>query len=365
MNPGHPPQGDPPGLRLENLRAWLVDHVEPFDGSTPLSASLLAGGRSNITYVISDAQGSQCVLRRPPLGHVMPSAHDMVREYRVLSALNRIGFPTPHVRALCEDVTVIGASFMVMDLVDGRVFDTAERTQTLSKSEAGDVSGELVARLVELHQIDVSQAGLGDFGRPHDYLKRQVARWSQQWELTKTGNLRALDELKERLGREISLIRGDLPSSLVHGDYRLDNTIFDANGARIVGVLDWEMSTLGDPIADLGLSLLYWSEPSDVLRSRFPVAAGVTSPAGFWSRQEVAEDYANRSGRSLDHLKPCVALACFKMAVIMESIHHRTLTGNQIGVAASTTDGLAGVAQNLAEIGLDVLRNGVFEGLRN
>lgn len=359
------PLSDTPGLRMDALRAWLPGRVDGFDGTGPLSAQLLAGGRSNVTYLVADGQGTRCVLRRPPLGHVMPSAHDMAREFRVLSGLNRVGFPTPRVHALCEDASVIGAAFMIMDFVDGRVFDTAARTATLEPQAAGDICEVLVSTLVALHDVDVQQAELSTLGRPHDYLNRQVARWGQQWQFTKTRELTAVDHLYGWLQREIAALPSDLLAVLVHGDYRLDNTILDPHSARILAVLDWEMSTLGDPIADLGLSLLYWSEVGDGLRSQVPVATGVTSGGGFWDRSQLVDRYVTLSGRTADHLDQCVALACFKMAVIMESIHFRNLDGLQVGTASSGDDDLSQVAQSLAELGLAVTRVGTFDGLRS
>lgn len=354
---------DPPGLRLEPLRSWMEESVPNFDASAPLQATLLAGGRSNISYKLTDASGSSWVLRRPPLGHIMPSAHDMGREFRVLSGLNKVLFPTPTTRAHCEDESVIGAKFMMMDFVDGRVIESAQTALSLSATQASEISQELVDTLARLHAVDPAAAGLDQLGKPAGYLQRQVKRWGEQWQITKTRELPEIEVLRAWLEAAIVKVPESLPTSIVHGDYRIDNVILAGDKSQIVAVLDWEMSTLGDPISDLAISLVYWSQATDTLRKKIPVAEDVTSGLGFWSRQQVLDRYVSQTGLDISHLDECVALACFKLAVIMESIHHRNLSGQQLGAAAGAQSTMGEAAVALTELGLAVTRQGAIEAL--
>lgn len=354
---------DPPGMRTPELLVWLSTHLPEFDASGPPEYRLLAGGRSNVTYAVTDTSGRRWALRRPPLGHVMPSAHDMSREFRVLQGLGRVGFPAPPARVLCEDDAVIGAPFMVMDFVDGRVIGSSEDARDLSADEASGVSRTLVEGLASLHQVDVAAAGLADFGRPQGYLQRQVTRWGQQWPITKTRELASIDTLYAWLTEQVRDLPEDSPWSLVHGDYRLDNVILTPDLSRLLAVLDWEMSTLGDPVADLAIALVYWTEAGDGLRSGIPVAQGVTSGPGFWTRQQIADGYAVASGSDLRNLELCVVLACFKLAVIMESIHYRNLGGQQIGATAERGEDMGAATEAFAELGLQVISTGGIDGL--
>lgn len=356
--------GDLPGLRLASLAQWLSAQGIGLDQGSPLEATLLAGGRSNVSYQLTDAVGPRWVLRRPPLGHVMPSAHDMGREYRVLSGLNRVGFPAPTALVECVDESVIGAPFMVMSFVPGRVIDSAEKARALTPTATRDVSTALVHAMADLHAIDVQDAGLAELGRPDGYLPRQVSRWSRQWQLTKTRDLASVDALRGWLANRVTRLPADLPSALVHGDFRLDNVILDAERPEVRAVLDWEMSTLGDPVADLAVSLTYWSTPADSLRRSVPVANRVTEAAGFFDRAQFVDEYVRLTGRDVDHLDFCTALACFKLAVIMESIHYRSLEGNQLGTSGhDDAESMGAAAEALAELGLAVTRLGTIDGL--
>ena len=357
------PDMDPPGLRMTSLATWLGQRDLPIDADGPLSAHLFPGGRSNVTYRLTDRHGNSIVLRRPPLGHVLPSAHDMSREYRVLSGLGRAGFPAPIAYALCEDDDIIGSSFVVMSFVEGRVISDAQGAAALSEHEAGEISESLISTLVRLHHVDTSQAELTDLGKPEGYLVRQLTRWSRQWELTKTRDLPIIDELRDRLGALLPQLPDAVPATLVHGDFRLDNSILAADGPNILAVLDWEMSTLGDPLSDLALTLLYWTRPNDNLRRLVPIAPGVTERNGFWDRSRVIEEYGNLSGLNLDYLDARTALACFKLAVITESIHARTLGGQQLGTATMNDENMGKSTEYLAELGLNVLRLGTVAGL--
>ena len=356
-----PAHTDPPGLDRDAVVSWLA--VNGIRLVEPVGASLFPGGRSNVTYRLVDAEGSSIVLRRPPLGNVLPTAHDMGREHRVLSGLNRVGFPAPQALALCSDDAVTGAPFLVMSYVDGRIIATAEQADGLSADERDAISASLVAALADLHAVDVDAAGLAELGRPEGYLPRQLSRWSKQWGLTRTRDLASMDRLQEVLAGLIEPLPTDLPWSLVHGDYRLDNVILAPGSADVRAVLDWEMSTLGDPVADLALTLVYWSEAGDRLRHRVPVAENLTDAPGFWSRGRIVDEYARTSGRPMDHLDACTALACFKLAVITESIHARTLSGKQLGTAAGDVHAMGVATEALAELGLAVASVGTVAGL--
>lgn len=351
---------DPDGLRLTALVEWMTSAAIGAGG--PLRAELLAGGRSNVSYRIIDSAGHDWVLRRPPLGHVLPTAHDMAREYRVLSGLISVGFPTPHVVALCEDDSVIGAPFMLMEYVPGRVIDSQAKAKELTSDAAATACASLVDTLAALHAIEPTTAGLGELGRADGYLERQVRRWTQQWSLTRTRELPDVDALGVDLAERVASV----PSSgaaIVHGDYRLDNTILGLDHPTVKAVVDWEMSTLGDPVMDLAILLVYWMDPGDGLRASVPVAEHITDLPGFFTRAQVAERYAEASGSSLESLDFCAALASFKLAVIMESILARSLQGQQLGAGAQEIDGMRRATEALAAMGRAVLARGAVAGL--
>jgi aminoglycoside phosphotransferase (APT) family kinase protein len=312
-------------LDLDALAPWFAANVEGA-GDGPLHAELIAGGRSNLTYVIGDG-AHNWVLRRPPLGHVVETAHDMTREHRVMSALAGTEVPVPRVYATCEDPTVIGAPFYVMERVDGQVLRELEEIATMTPEEARRCSHALVDVLEALHAVDYAAVGLGDFGRPDGFLARNLARWGKQWQANKTRDLPAIDELARRLD---AALPASGPATIVHGDYRLDNTMLAPDDpGRIVAVLDWEMSTLGDPLTDLALLLVYWDGGGADLP--FASTRGVSQVRGFMPASEVITRYAERSGRSIEHLDFYVVFALYKLAVILEGINARFLMGKTVG----------------------------------
>jgi aminoglycoside phosphotransferase (APT) family kinase protein len=329
--------------------------VPAFDVSGPCRAELLAGGRSNLTYVVTDASGRRWAIRRPPLGHLLPSAHDLGRESTVLQALNKAGYPVPKPWALCEDPSIIGARFLVMDFVDGLVIADHIDAAHLTPSQAVNASHLLVEGFARLHQLDARAIGLGDFGRPEGYLARQVRRWGQQWQLTKTREIAGIDRMADWLAERVTTLPDGLPWSLVHGDYRMDNVIIDPDFTSLRAVLDWEMSTLGDPVADLAVALVYWSQADDRLRREVPVARDVTSGPGFWRRETIVEQYAALTGLDLEHLGFCLVLACYKLAVIMESLNVRGLNGQQLGAAKERGEDMDGAVLALAELGVNLI----------
>ncbi len=354
---------DPPGLDLATLTPWLAERVPGFDGSGPPSCRLLVGGRSNLTYELVDVSGRRYILRRPPLGHVMPKAHDMSREFRVLAGLGRVAFPVPDVHVLCEDRAIIGVPFMLMDFVEGRVIANAEDSRLFTPEQADVVSRTFVQGLTSLHQVDVATAGLEDFGRPFGYLARQVDLWARQWGNTKTRDLPELDQLGVWLRQHVDDVPEGRSSALVHGDYRLDNLILDPSLNRLQAVLDWEMSTLGDPVADLAIALVYWTQSDDQLRTSLPVAQELTSAPGFWTRARIVDEYVIATGLNVDHLQLCTALACYKLAVIMESIHFRRLAGQQLGASEDRNEEMGSAVIALAQLGHMVIDHGALAGL--
>ncbi|WP_344457770.1 phosphotransferase family protein [Actinocorallia aurantiaca] len=313
-----------PGLDFPQLSRWLEQALP--DAGELTGATLIAGGRSNLTYRL-DLSGRSVALRRQPLGHVLPTAHDMAREYRVLSALaGSGGVPVPRPLALCTDKSVLGADFYLMEWVDGRILRTVEDAADVTPEQAGELSQRLAEALAAIHTLDVKAAGLSDFGRPEGYMARQLKRWGQQWERSKTRELPAYDKLVTRLAEGLP---EHSPASLVHGDFRLDNALVRLEPKpEIAAVVDWEMSTLGDPLADLGLTLVYWLEPGE---EALPVGATVTAAPGFGTRAQFVEAYANLTGFDVDGLDYYVAFGCFKLAIILEGIHARFLQNATVG----------------------------------
>jgi aminoglycoside phosphotransferase (APT) family kinase protein len=319
---GVPGVEDPP--RLDEWMANAGLDYGPLRGVT-----LIAGGRSNLTYRL-DLDGAQLVLRRPPLGHVLPTAHDMTREYRVLTALQGTQVPVPRPVAICPDTEVIGAPFYLMQYVDGLVLRTPADGAILTPELAGELSELLAQTMATIHGVQIDEVGLTGFGRPDGYIARQLARWQRQWELSVTSERPGYDELVARLAE-------GLPESsegtLVHGDFRLDNTLVNlGHPARIAAVVDWEMSTLGDPLADLGLTLSYWADTGDDKGFLdINVSAGITALPGFYSREQFADRYAELTGRDVSGIGYYVAFGYFKLAVILEGIYARYLQGKTVG----------------------------------
>jgi aminoglycoside phosphotransferase (APT) family kinase protein len=293
------------------------------------AVQLIAGGRSNLTYRL-DLDGGQIVLRRPPLGHVLPTAHDMSREYRVLSALAGTAVPVPQPLAICQDPEVIGAPFYLMRYVEGLVLRTAQDGELLSPAQAAELSELLAQMLGTIHGLDLAAVGLDTFGRPEGYLARQLARWQRQWELSNNREMPGYDELVARLTAGLpDPVQAE--GTLVHGDFRLDNTLVQlTTPARIAAVVDWEMSTLGDPLADLGLTLSYWADAGEA----FPdlnVGATVTGLPGFYTRGQFAARYAELTGRDVSAIGYYIAFGYFKLAVVLEGIHARYLLNQTVG----------------------------------
>ncbi|MEU9068104.1 phosphotransferase family protein [Streptomyces sp. NPDC048306] len=317
MSPDHPP-----GLDLDRLRV-LLDRERPGLVTGPLSGRLIEGGRSNLTSAVSDG-AARWVVRRPPLGHVLATAHDMRREHRVISALHPTDVPVPRPVLLCEDEEVLGAPFYVMEFVEGTPYRTAEQLAPLGPERTRAAVLNLVDTLVGLHAVDPAEVGLADFGRPEGFLDRQLRRWAKQLDASRNRDLAGIDELHATLGRELP--RSPAPT-VVHGDYRLDNVLIGGEGDQIRAILDWEMSTLGDPLTDLGLLVMY-SSPLGMPDS--PVSTTAQAP-GHPAPAELIERYAARSGRDVTTVAWYTAFAWFKLAVILEGIHYRYTLGQTVG----------------------------------
>lgn len=317
----------PPGLDLDALHRYLAAHLPEYGGR--LDAQLLAGGKSNLTYKLTDG-AHRWVLRRPPLGTLTPSAHDMAREYRVVAALGATGVPVAPAVLLCEDTSVLGVPFAITGYVPGRVLQSAEDTAALGPEEQRECGFELIARLCELHAVDPSAVGLEGFGRAEGYLERQVRRWLDQWERVRTRDSADTHELARRLRAALPARSG---RAIVHGDFRLDNVILHPDRLSVAAIVDWEMSTLGDPLADLGLTLVYWDPLTEPVLGVGHIRSG---PNNFPGPDELAQRYARESGRDLGDLDFYVALGCFKLAVIAEGIHQRYCKGDTVGEGFST-----------------------------
>jgi aminoglycoside phosphotransferase (APT) family kinase protein len=333
------------GIDLPALQAWF-DRTVP--GTQRLHVQLLQGGRSNLTYRLTDGV-HDWVLRRPPLGILTPSAHDMAREYRVVAALAGSAVPVAPAVAQCDDPAVLGVPFTVVEYVIGRTIRTREELGTLTGAEVHRCAFGLVEVLGRLHAVDPAAVGLGDFGRAEGYLGRQVRRWYDQWTRVATRELADLETLHDILRRSCPAESG---TSIVHGDFRIDNAILDAGDAGVVRALvDWEMATLGDPLADLGLHLAYLDVAFDPVIGGDAAATSPRMPAPA----ALAAHYGEVTGRDVADLTFHLGLGYFKAAVIAEGIHARHVQGHTVGEGF----GLVGTAvPRLAAAGLAAVRAG-------
>ena len=327
------------GINVEAVSAWLAANI---DGAVaPFEFTLIAGGRSNLTFRVVGADGTAFVLRRPPLGHVLATAHDMAREHRIISAVGRTGVPVPRALGLCTDTSVNDAPFYVMSWVDGVVLDSPEKAVALDPSLRVAASEHLIDVLADLHDVDIDAVGLGDLAKREGYVERQVKRWSTQWEQSKTRELAEIDEVARRLRDRLPTQQG---VAIAHGDYRFGNCLTDVGAGRVAAVLDWELCTLGDPLADVGYLGVYWyTGDTAMARANDPTPAG-----GFASYDQLLQRYAARTGRDLSGIDYYVAFSCWRLAVISEGVYARYLhgaMGKQEGVDLSAlktgTEGLA------------------------
>ncbi len=299
----------------------------------PVRFDLVTAGRSNLTYRVTDASGSRWAMRRPPFGPLLPTAHDVAREHRILAALATADVPVPAVVALCDDETVSDVPLLVMSYVDGIVLRDEEAARSLTVEQRRTVAASLVDTLAALHAVDPDAIGLGDLSRRDAYVERQLRRWRRQLESSATPALPVLAEAFDLLHGSIPEQRG---VAIVHGDYKLDNVVLD-DRCRVVGVLDWELCTLGDPLADVGALLAYWRAPGEAPRTMVPTP---TALDGFPSRAELARRYAEQTGRDLGDVHYFTAFAYWKLVCIAVGVRERLLEGSG-GGDRSGADGLA------------------------
>ena len=352
------------GIKDAEVRGWLLENVNGL--AAPLSFDLISGGRSNLTYAVTDAKGRKVVLRRPPVSHVLSTAHDMAREYRVISALRDTDVPVAPALAFCGDEAVNDRPFYVMGFVDGHVLRDVSGTEAVLDEPRRTVAGnQLVDVLAAIHRVDVDQVGLGDFARRDGYIERQLRRWHGQFaksqeQAKEIGVYRPVplvDEVHALLTERLPAQQG---TAIVHGDYRLDNTIM-SDGGQIMAVLDWELCTLGDPLADVGTLLAYWAEPPGRQAAPSPAVVTMAQSAatglpGFPSRDAVAARYAAASGRDLSHIGYYMAFAYWKLACILEGVFVR-YAANAMGAGAHDADVLAPGVEDRARRALEALQD--------
>ena len=335
---------DVSGIDSVNVTAWMRERVPSV--AEPLRFEPITGGLSNLTYRVTDRDGSRWVLRRPPLGHVLATAHDMGREFRIIDALTPTKVPVAPLIGFCDDESINGAPFYVMGFVDGIIARSTIDAEALDIDARETACRSLIDVLGSIHEVDVDDIGLGDLGRRESYVERQLSRWQRQWESTKDREVPAMEELHRRLA---SSVPQQGPATIVHGDYRLDNCILSDSGT-IAAVLDWELCTLGDPLADLGFMLVYWDRPDDTVSLG---RDGATTLEGFATREQIVDMYATRTGRDVSGIGYYVALGYWKLACILQGVLVRYRSGAMGDTANS--DPMNDQVNMLASAGLAAL----------
>jgi len=339
------------GLNLPALRAWLAEEFEGFEA--PIRFELVTAGGSNLTYRVEDATGQLLALRRPPERSRIRTAHDMSREWRILEALHahpEAGVPVPAPRAYCADPEVLGAEFYLMDFAEGRILRGPEDARGLERAECRVATESLVDVQVAMHRLDPERVGLGDLGRRENYVERQLARWRKQAEAVKTRDLPRMEALHDTLA---ACVPPQQAVGLVHGDYRFDNTVLDASH-RVSAVLDWELCTLGDPVADFVWSILYWSEPGEVGDFGSP---SPTRHPNFPRRSDVMALYEERSGFDLSFFDYYVAFSWWKMACLVEGVVARLRAGAGGGMAVHSPEQVMARVDSMLERASEASRN--------
>ncbi len=334
------------GVDFQAISRWMRTVYPTLTGE--LDFKLIAGGRSNLTFEVTDQNGISVILRRPPTSHVLPTAHDMRREFEIISALDPTPVPVPHPIALCEDQSIAENPFYLMSLVPGHILkDRATVEADFTPTQRNEISASLVDTLVTLHSVDPEAVGLGGLGRKEGYIDRQLKRWHTQY--TKSSEeisefVPLVDEVHASLSRTIPK---QSRTGIVHGDYRLDNTMIGFDN-KVAAVLDWEICTLGDPMADLGLLLVYWAEVAD---SNAPLGT-VTSLPGFFSRDEIVKRYQEASGVDTSLVAYYVAFGYWKLACILQGVHSRYIqgaTGGDTSDAEAFADQVIWLAESASE----------------
>jgi aminoglycoside phosphotransferase (APT) family kinase protein len=335
------------GIDLGRVSAWFAENIP--DAALPLTFELVAGGRSNLTFRVDDAEGRSFVLRRPPTSHVLPTAHDMAREHRIIAALAETPVPVPPAIGLCEDESVNGRPFYVMGWVEGTVVrDAPTAEKELDRAARANAGQSLIDVLADIHAVDVDAVGLGDLGRREGYLERQLKRWYGQFTQSIADTGRSVPLVDEVHAFLLANVPAQGTATIVHGDYRLDNLMLGPDG-RVRAVLDWELCTLGDPLADVGLLMVYWAEAADEFSA---LGQMPTAVPGFPTRAELRAAYAERSGRDISQLDFYVAFGYWKLACILEGVYAR-YSGGAMGGDRSGFEVFAESVVRLAEAAKD------------
>jgi aminoglycoside phosphotransferase (APT) family kinase protein len=336
------------GVDVERVTAWMAANVAGVE--PPLSFELIAGGRSNLTFKVTDGAGHDFVLRRPPISHVLPTAHDMGREFRIISALQSTPVPVAPSLGYCDDEAVNGRPFYVMGYVDGHILRDAATAEKVLDEPARRRAGESLAEVMAaIHDVDVDAVGLGELGRKDGYIERQLKRWYSQFKQSEESLDRTVPVVDEMHDFLAARIPEQGKAAIVHGDYRLDNTMLGDDG-QVKAVLDWEICTLGDPLADVGLLMVYWADKGDADSALLGVAP--TTVDGFLTREELRAVYADRSGRDVSQLDFYIAFGYWKLACILEGVYAR-YAGGAMGGDRSGFEGFAGQVTRLAEASKD------------
>jgi aminoglycoside phosphotransferase (APT) family kinase protein len=348
------------GISTAAVSAWLLRHIEGV--TAPFTFELITGGHSNLTFAVTDAAGRRLVLRRPPMSHVLATAHDMGREHRIISALRDTPVPVPAALGYCADEAVNGRPFYVMSFVDGYILRGAAETEAVLDEGTRKLAGEdLIDVLAALHNLDVNAVGLGGLARHDRYIERQLRRWHGQFKQSQqqereVGGYRPVPLVEEVHALLADRVPPQHGTAIVHGDYRLDNTIVSGEG-KVRAVLDWELCTLGDPLADVGTLMVYWTDPPagpSPPAAATPVAA--TALPGFPSRAELADRYAARSGRDLSELGFYIAFAHWKLACILEGVYVR-YAARAMGAERADADTLGPGVEDRARRALQALQS--------
>ena len=341
MNPEQVAEAVP----VEALSGWVAAHVE--EASGPIVVTHLSGGSSNLTFRVRD-DANDWVLRRPPMGRLLATANDMGREYRVQEGLGRSDVPVATTVAMCEDPDVLGVPFYLMTFVEGTVYSDADAVTGLDEAQQAAASDELIDVLARLHAVDYEAVGLGSLGKPEGFLQRQITRWRGQWEKSKDHEIPAIDELARRLDASVP---ATTDSSVVHGDYSFNNTMWSNDDpTRMVSVLDWEMSTLGDPLTDVGMVAVYWTDVGEIMwRNRKPQAHRAN--AGFPDVDTLLDRYATSSGTDLSDIDFYRAFATYKLAVIAQGGARRVEHTDPERAARVT-----GTVEQLADLALELTK---------
>ena len=335
------------GIDEQRVTNWFVDNIEGC--VPPLAFEPIAGGHSNLTFRVTDAARQVFVLRRPPLGHVLATAHDMSREHRLISAIGQTSVPVPRALGLCTDNEVNEAPFYVMEFVEGVVIDAPEKVDPIAVEVRYRLGLDVVDVLADLHAIDVDAVGLGTLAKREGYVERQLKRWSSQWDLSKTRELAAVEEVRDVL---VSQVPVQQSMGIAHGDYRLGNCLVNTVTGRINAVLDWELGTLGDPLADLGYLGVYWSD-ADAPSMRLGDA---TVAGGFPSFDEMVQRYALRTGLDCSNINYYKAFGAWRLAIISEGVLARYIHGQMANEDPDVIASFRAGAEQLADSALTLIR---------